>query len=202
MGAPTPAMAAQMPIARGRSAFGKDVTTTERVAGITHAAPRPMSPRAAITSLVVTLSLNATQAEKDPITTNPTSKVERRPKRSPRAPIIRSDPPKTSAYASKIHCRSALSAPRSLDSSGNATLRVTLLSMTTMRLKPMMARMNQRRGWPSSDGTSSDMTCHPQTQYLIRFPVERSSRLFLTHQPHVGRQSVASNARPDLHPRP
>ena len=97
MGAPTPAMAAQMPIARGRSAFGKDVTTTERVAGITHAAPRPMSPRAAITSLVVTLSLNATQAEKDPITTNPTSKVERRPKRSPRAPIIRSDPPKTSA---------------------------------------------------------------------------------------------------------
>jgi hypothetical protein len=53
MGAPMPAMAAQIPMALGRSDLGNTVTTMERVAGITKAAPRPMTARAAITCSLV-----------------------------------------------------------------------------------------------------------------------------------------------------
>ncbi len=96
MGAPMPAMAAQMPMALGRSSRGKTVTTIESVAGMTIAAPRPMTARAAMTSALVS-ALNAVHAAAPPTTTNPSWRADRRPKRSPRAPIISRVPPKTRA---------------------------------------------------------------------------------------------------------
>ena len=50
IGAPTPAMAAQIPIALPRSSGGKTTNSTDNVEGMTNAAPSPIVARARITS--------------------------------------------------------------------------------------------------------------------------------------------------------
>ena len=86
----------------------------------------------------------AVAAEAVAIISRPICRAGFLPKRSPSAPITRSVPPNIRAYASKIHCSSVLSAPRSFESSGRATFRVTLLNMTMIRLRLITPSMAQR----------------------------------------------------------
>ena len=96
IGAPAPAMAAQIPTAFPLSSEGKTTTTTERVAGITSAAPIPITARAIITCSDVEAYI-AVAPEVKATMTKPNCNAGLRPKRSPRAPITRSVPPNTSA---------------------------------------------------------------------------------------------------------
>ena len=96
IGAPMPAIAAHIPMAFGRSSGGKTVTTIDSVDGIIIAAPSPMTARAAMTSPLVSAYI-AVQADAVQTMRRPTCKAERRPNRSPIAPIVSSAPPKTSA---------------------------------------------------------------------------------------------------------
>ena len=53
IGAPTPAIAAQIPMALPRSSGGNTTNTTDNVDGITKAAPKPIVARARMTSVEV-----------------------------------------------------------------------------------------------------------------------------------------------------
>ena len=74
---PTPAKPAQITIARGRSAGGKTCAKIDNVAGITNAAPMPITARAPITALVVLD--NAANNDAAPNTTRPPFSASRRP---------------------------------------------------------------------------------------------------------------------------
>ena len=92
-GASAPA-AAQIPIALGRSASGNTLVKTNRVAGSTNAAPRPSSPRAAMSTIAE--GEYAHSAEPSPNITRPSMSVLFRPKRSPRLRAVSSKPANTS----------------------------------------------------------------------------------------------------------
>ncbi len=85
---PTPAIADQAPIAPARSLAGNTAVRIDSVAGMTKAAPTPISARAAIR--VDESPDSAAQAEPEAKTTSPSSRARRRPKRSPSAPAITS----------------------------------------------------------------------------------------------------------------
>ena len=94
MAMPIPATAAQIPIAFGRSSAGKTLVRIERVDGMISAPPIPISARLAIS--VSALPASAESSEPAPKTPSPTTSARRRPKRSPRLPMISSRPAKTS----------------------------------------------------------------------------------------------------------
>ena len=96
IGAPTPAIAAHIPIALPRSSGGNTTNTTDRVEGMTNAAPRPIVALARITS-VDESAYNAVQADAAPTIINPICNAPLRPNLSPNAPITRRVPPKTRA---------------------------------------------------------------------------------------------------------
>jgi hypothetical protein len=89
-----PATAAQTETARVRAAGGNVPVMVDSVAGMTRAAPRPMTPRSRISSLADD-AVMAT-AEPAPNTASPASSARRRPYRSPRAPAGSSSAAKTS----------------------------------------------------------------------------------------------------------
>ena len=93
--APAPANPVHVAMALVRSSGGKIVVMSERVAGMTKAAPAPMIPRPMITWL----GASAKPATPSPAakTTNPTSSAPLRPKRSPSAPAGSSRPANTMA---------------------------------------------------------------------------------------------------------
>ncbi len=94
--APTPATAAQMPIARRRSSGASSTwTTVESVAGMKNAAPRPIAQRAATSRPGVSPSAPATEASAQ--SASPAANARRLPYRSPRAPAARTQPPRASA---------------------------------------------------------------------------------------------------------
>ncbi len=87
-------MPAQMAIARARS-FGsvKMLVMIDKVAGMTKAAPRPMTERAPMSwpeDPEIAARPDATAKM-----TRPSCSAPRRPKRSPRAPAVRRSPAKT-----------------------------------------------------------------------------------------------------------
>ena len=159
MGAPIPAIPTQTPTALPLSSGGKTTTITDRVAGITSAAPRPIRALAPITCSEV-VAYCAVNAETKPTIASPTSKACFLPKRSPSAPITRSKPPNTIRYASIIHCNSLLSAPKSFESSGRATLTVTLLRRVITRLRLIIPRIIQRLRWMVSESTAAPWTVY------------------------------------------
>ena len=91
MARPTPP--AQMPMALGCSSRSKTFIRTARVAGITKAAPRPITARKVISSPGE--PENAASAEPMPNTTSPPSSTFLRPSRSPSRPAVNSRPAKT-----------------------------------------------------------------------------------------------------------
>ena len=82
---PAPEKPAHIPIARGRSSGGNEVVITDRVTGITMAAPAPASARAAIMNPTEVANAAPRVAMKN--TASPLSSTGRRPQRSPTAPI-------------------------------------------------------------------------------------------------------------------
>src|SRR5688572_7243130 len=93
--APAPAKPAQIAIARGRSAGGKIVVMIDNVAGMTNAAPTPITARPAMTC-VAPDARPANNAPR-PDTTRPLRSAFLRPNRSPSAPAVNSTPAKTTA---------------------------------------------------------------------------------------------------------
>ncbi len=81
---PTPATADQAAIACGRSFGGKTAFRIDKVAGMTNAAPRPITTRAAISIPVPEASAAAVLPRAK--TARPPSSESRRPYRSPSAP--------------------------------------------------------------------------------------------------------------------
>ena len=118
----------------------------DRVAGMTNAAPRPMTARVAIS--VEASPESAAATEPAPKMASPTISARRRPKRSPRPPATMSSEAKTREYASVIHCRSVVEAGSTRAKVGSAVLRI-VLSMTTIRSdRHMTARIARRCGYP------------------------------------------------------
>ena len=90
---PRPATAAQAAMARPRSGPVKTLVMMERVAGMINAPPIPIAARAAIR--VLAESAKAAAIELSPNNTSPMLSASLRPKRSPRAPIVSSNPANT-----------------------------------------------------------------------------------------------------------
>ncbi len=74
---PTPAKPAQIAMAWRRSSGGKTCASTDRVAGMTSAAPMPITARAAINWLDV--PANAASPDAPPKMTSPVFNASRRP---------------------------------------------------------------------------------------------------------------------------
>ena len=91
---PSPATAAQMPIALGRSSAGKTFVRMDSVEGMMSAPPTPIRARLAIRASA--LGANAESSDPAPNTERPATSALRRPKRSPRLPIVSSSPANTS----------------------------------------------------------------------------------------------------------
>ena len=91
---PSPATAAQMPIAFARSEAGNVAVRMERVEGMMKAPPTPISARVAIS--ISDDCATAESAEARPKTINPKVRARLRPKRSPSAPAVSSTAAKTS----------------------------------------------------------------------------------------------------------
>ena len=85
--APPPAKPAQMAMARARSSGGKMVVISDRVAGITNAAPSPVITRP--TMICPAPVATPLMTEPRPKITKPSSRARLRPNRSPRAPAKR-----------------------------------------------------------------------------------------------------------------
>ncbi len=94
MATATPAMAAQMAMAWARSFRSVNtLVMIDRVAGITSAPPMPMTARAAMRWLA--LVENDDRSDAMPMIDRPMASAPRRPKRSPREPIVSSSPANT-----------------------------------------------------------------------------------------------------------
>ena len=91
---PTPAKAAQIPMARARSCGLKTLARIESVAGMTRAAAAPMSARQAM--ICAGLLANAARPDPAPNTSSPVVSAPLRPNRSPRAPPVKRRPANTS----------------------------------------------------------------------------------------------------------
>ena len=93
MAAPAPEKPAQMAMARARSPGGKTLAKIDRVAGMTKAAPTPISARVAISWLALWAKVDSSEAK--PTVARPSCSAPLRPKRSPSAPDGRSRQAKT-----------------------------------------------------------------------------------------------------------
>ncbi len=140
---PTPANAAQIAMAFGRSWIGNEFKMIDNVAGMINAAPTPISVRMAI-SWVGSVAWLAVSAA-PPKMSRPISSAPFRPNRSPSAPAGSRSPAKTSAYASTIHCSSVPVAPSSRWIVGRATFSALTAITIVTRLRFRIARISQRR---------------------------------------------------------
>ena len=89
-----PANPAQIAMARARSSGGNTAARIDRVPGMTNAAARPMTARAAITTAA--FGAKAATSDAPPNTTSPPCSAPLRPNRSPTAPAGSSIPANTS----------------------------------------------------------------------------------------------------------
>src|SRR5262245_43508803 len=142
---PAPANPAHTAIARVRSSGGKMVVMIDNVAGITSAAPIPMTARPTITCSAA--DAIPASSEPDPKTTSPASNARLRPKRSPSAPATSNDPANTIAYASRIHWICDADALSSSCIVGIAVTSPDTDITTSTRDRHIIASRNQRRPW-------------------------------------------------------
>ena len=99
----TPATADHSAMACGRSAGGNTELRIDRVAGITKAAPTPITARHPIRAPAEPAS--AAPAEPTAYSTSPPTRAWRRPNRSPMVPAVTRRAAKTRLKASAIHCK-------------------------------------------------------------------------------------------------
>ena len=92
--APPPEMPAQMAIALPRSCGGKTLVRIDSVAGMTNAAPRPMTARPTMIAVGAVAERRRT-ASRTGTPTRPACSAPLRPKRSPMVPAVSSRPAKT-----------------------------------------------------------------------------------------------------------
>ena len=138
-------------MAFARSWGGKTWVRIDSVAGMTNAAPTPITARHAMTAPA--LVANVATAEPAPNTTRPKFRAPFRPKRSPIDPAVNNNPANTRAYASIIHCSSVPVASSDSEIFGSAMFS-TVLPITTMkRLRHSTGSVHQRRGSPSRSGS-------------------------------------------------
>ena len=153
-----PVTLAQIAMAFVRSSGGKTLTRIDSVDGMMNAAPTPMSAAARdeLPHLGRARSRSTHATRK---TTRPNCSAPLRPKRSPSAPVVNSNPANTSEYDAITHCSCDGRAPSSRDSVGIATLRLELPTKTISRLRHSTASVHQRRAyiWASIGGASSSI---------------------------------------------
>jgi hypothetical protein len=152
MTAPPPATPTQTLTARPRSSGGNDVVITDRVVGITAAAPAPMSTRAAMSRLGSSM-VNAHPAAA-PKATSPATRMPLRPYRSPSAPAHSSSPANTTVYASTIQVSWVWLAPVDRARSGSATFSPLTADTTIISASATTARTARRRAGESSAVTA------------------------------------------------
>ncbi len=134
----------QIAIARPRSCAGKMFPSTDRVEGIVHAPPTPMTPRATASAVAVVANAAATDAA--PKITSPNINRPLRPRRSPTTASGSSRPASTNPYELPIHWSpvSSVCSPRWM--LGNATARIVLSITITDRARQSTLRARHRRG--------------------------------------------------------
>src|SRR3954471_11293222 len=181
MRTPMPAAADQAPNAFGRSWAGKIRVMIARVAGMTNAAPRPITARQAMSWPGE--SDRAAIAEPPPKTTRPPSRAVREPSRAPRMPARIKAEAKTRVYASVIHCRSLVPACRAWASDGSAVLSTELSRVTATSVRLSTARAAQRRGY-------SDMTEAPYGRLLTPVRLDPSANACKVNPLCLGRHPV------------
>ena len=143
---PRPATADHMAIALARSAGTvKTLVKMESVAGITAAAPIPITTRQAMSSPGEVDK--AASAEPRAKTTRPPARVRCRPMRSPRLPNVRSSPATARVYASTTHCSALVEACKFRTNVGSATLTMEPSTTTTSSDRQSTPRVAQRREW-------------------------------------------------------
>ena len=121
------------------------VVMIDSVAGITSAAPMPMTARPAITCPAS--EARPATSDPDPNTTSPASSARLRPKRSPSAPAVSSEPANTIAYASRIHATCDADAPSASCIVGIAVTRPETDITTSTSDRHIIASKNHRRAW-------------------------------------------------------
>ncbi|MNL53587.1 hypothetical protein D3C87_1768490 [compost metagenome] len=117
---PTPPIAAQMPIARLRSAPSSKLDMIrDNVAGDSSAPPSPCNPLA-----IISISCELDKPpNKEPMPKRAiaTTNIFRLPNKSDNRPPISRKPPKMSEYALTTHCKSLAEKPKASPSDGKAT---------------------------------------------------------------------------------
>ncbi len=133
----------------------------DRVAGMMHAAPTPMSARAPMS----TPADDAVAATIDPApkSASPMLRKRSRPNRSPSAPAVSSSPANTRMYTSTIHCSSLADAPRPPAAVGRArvgraTLRIELSMPMIVSVRQSTISAYQRRPCAYSGSRSRSRT--------------------------------------------
>jgi hypothetical protein len=174
MATATPAVAAHMAMAWARSfRTVKTLVMIESVAGMISAPPMPMIARVTISWLA--LPAKADRIDALPMMARPRASAPRRPKRSPRLPIVSSRPAKTRTYASTTHWSWLVVAPRSFCRVGMATLTIVLSITISNRLRHMTASTIQRRGSASrASGARAGDAAGMQTRMRPSFPKRNS----------------------------
>ena len=175
---PTPAVAAQTPMALPRSRAGNTLVMIDSVAGMMNAPPMPMNARLAISGTGEPAIAEA--SEPSPNTTKPTG--ARDGGRSGR----RGSPPSAAGRRTR-GCRSRPSTAAGCwwrrvrrTIAGRATLRIELSSTITSRLKHSTPRISQRRSsalaWTRSDSFMPSPRSAPSGS--PDFPLARVSNRF------------------------
>ena len=108
----------QAPIARERSSVANDACRIARLPGVSSAPPMPCTARAAINTSMFGAAAQASDAIANQAT--PSSKIRRRPMRSPSVPPSSRNAARVNVYAATTHCRLSTPALKSLPMCGSA----------------------------------------------------------------------------------
>src|SRR4051794_29898468 len=167
-----PVMLAQMAMALVRSSGGNTLMRIDSVDGMMSAAAAPITALHPMSSHIVLDAAASDEATRN--STSPLWSVPLRPKRSPRAPVEKSRPAKTSEYAATTHWSCDSVAWRSRASVGMVTFRLELPTKTMTRLRHNTASVHQRRSWSRSMSDSTDALTDPPVLSGPRLRKKRS----------------------------
>ncbi len=137
----TPPSPDHAPIAFIRSPGANDACRIASAPGVSSAPPTPWIARAA--TRVLTFGARPHSSEPSANHATPTTKIRRRPNRSPREPPSRMKAARVSVYALTVHCRPAASASSASPIRGRAML-TTVPSMNANAEPSTVARSTQR----------------------------------------------------------
>ena len=136
-----PAKPDHAPIAAARSWRRKLASRIARLPGVSSAPPTPWNARARMRSPDVGATAHASDATANH--TTPTTKMRRRPSRSPSEPPKRRNAAKVNVYALTVHCRLVNPPPRSAPIRGSAML-TTVASSDAIPEPRIVATTTQR----------------------------------------------------------